>query len=869
MEVDLKTLFARLNPFCYQAMDAAANACVARGGYEIGVDDLLLQWLDAPDCDATLLMKQQGVEVADLNKAVHAEIEATRKGNPGKPVFSAVLVSLLQEAWTVTTLGYEDERVRSAYILLALLRNRLWFGLKSYADLLAGLTPAAMEQAIAAGLPRSKESAEKPGAGGGDEDAAAGPNLQRFTVNFSERAAAGRLDPVFCRDREIRQMIDILGRRQKNNPILVGEPGVGKTAVVEGLALRIHQGEVPDVLKNAAVLALDLGALQAGASVKGEFEKRLNGVLKELKDYPRPVVLFIDEAHTLIGAGGQAGGGDAANLLKPALARGELRAIAATTWSEYRKYFEKDPALARRFQLVKLPEPTVEQATIIMRGLRPRYEAAHGVYVRDDAIAAAATLAARYITGRQLPDKAVDVLDTACARVGIGLSSKPDPLDDVEKAIAVLEREKSARQRDVDQGAIAQDPGLGEFDARIDALKRERAEVERKWLTEKALVENLLDLRRSLAEKSDENGRGVLRGRLDECRAELDSLAADGWLVPYEVTPEVVQRVISDWTGVPLGKIVVDEADVLLNFGARMQRWVKGQRHATAAIGERIRTSKAGLGNPEAPIGVFLLVGPSGVGKTETAIAVAEMLFGGRQALTTVNMSEFQEKHTISRLIGSPPGYVGYGEGGVLTEAVRRRPYSVVLLDEVEKADLEVLNLFYNVFDKGILNDGEGREISFRNTVIFLTSNLATDLIMDAWQSRPEIDPDELAEMIRPSLTKFLKPALLARMEVIPYFGIGQKVLREIVGSKLERVRARLNDTQGVQFGYGEDLVDFIASRCTDVNSGARNIDYVINRYVLPTMARDVLSFLGEPERGPSGFDVIVENEEVRTTLSA
>lgn len=869
MEVDLKTLFAKLNPFCYEAMDAAANACVARGGYEIGVDDLLMQWLDAPDCDAALLMRQQGVELSDLTRSVHAEIEATRKGNPGKPVFSAVLVSLLQEAWTVATLGYEQHRVRSAYILLALLKNRLWYGLKSYADVLAGLAPAAIEQAIADGLPNSRESAGPPTEDGGDDKAALGPNLQRFTINFSERAELGRLDPVFCRDREIRQMIDILGRRQKNNPILVGEPGVGKTAVVEGLALRIHQGDVPDVLKRAAVLGLDLGALQAGASVKGEFEKRLNGVLSDLKEFPQPVVLFIDEAHTLIGAGGQAGGGDAANLLKPALARGELRAIAATTWSEYRKYFEKDPALARRFQLVKLPEPSVEQATIIMRGLRPSYEAAHGVYVRDDAVTAAATLAARYITGRQLPDKAVDVLDTACARVGIGLTSKPDSLDDVEKAIAVLERERLSRQRDVDQGAIVDDPRLGEFDSEIDALVSKAAAIERKWLAEKALVEKLLELRRSLAEENDDNEREVLRGRIEACRKELDALATDGWLVPYEVTPEVVQRVISDWTGVPLGKIVVDETDVLLDFGTRMQRWVKGQGHAAAAIGERIRTSKAGLGNPEAPIGVFLLVGPSGVGKTETAIAVAELLFGGRQALTTVNMSEFQEKHTISRLIGSPPGYVGYGEGGVLTEAVRQRPYSVVLLDEIEKADLEVLNLFYNVFDKGVLNDGEGREISFRNTVIFLTSNLATDIIMDAWQSHPQIDPDSLAELIRPTLARFLKPALLARMEVIPYVGIAPDVLGEIVRSKLERVRTRLSETQGIRFGYDDDLVDFIAGRCTDANSGARNIDYVINRYVLPSMARDVLSFLGAPERAPGGFDVIVENDEIRTTLSA
>ena len=863
MDVDLKILFGKLDPQCYAAMDAAAAACVSRGSAEVTVEDLLLQLLDQPDCDLSLILRHYDVNAEEFRKALHGELGAGEDGS-GKPVFSGLLIRLLREAWLLATTSMGLEQIRSGLLLLVLRQNPQWYGLKSYGDLVDAIPAADLASNLSERLAGSSESAESgaPSAASGHGDSA----LARFTVDFSAKAVAGELDPVFCRDREIRQMVDILSRRRKNNPILVGDPGVGKSAVVEGLALRIAAGEVPDSLKAARLLSLDLGLLQAGAGVKGEFEKRLRAVLDEAKSSPDPVILFIDEAHTLIGAGGQAGSGDAANLLKPALARGELRAIAATTWSEYRKYFEKDPALARRFQLVKLAEPTPDEAVTIIRGLRSVYEKAHGVYVRDDAIRAAATMAARYITGRQLPDKAVDVLDTACARVALGLSSKPDSLEDVEQRIGVLEREHAARSRDVEQRVADDDGSIRELDASIAELKSRAADLQARWEHERELVHALVEQRQAL-ERADEKKRVALAKQIDESRQALAELTGDGSLVPFEVTPEIVSRVVADWTGVPLGKLVRDEASVLAAFPDHMRGWVKGQEHAVERIGECIRTAKAGLANPEAPMGVFLLVGPSGVGKTETATAVAELLFGGRQALTVINMSEFQERHTISRLIGSPPGYVGYGEGGVLSEAVRQRPYSVVLLDEIEKSDVEVLNLFYQVFDKGMLNDGEGREIDFRNTVIFLTSNLGTERIMEACADGAAPDAEELADLIRPELTRFLKPALLGRMQVVPFFPISDAVLRQIITAKLAKVRSRLRGSQGLEFTYEEALEDFVAQRCTAADSGARNIDHVINRYVLPEMAKDVLSRLESTER-VSNVHVSVDGERVQIGLS-
>ena len=663
-------------------------------------------------------------------------------------------------------------------------------------------------------------------------------------------------------------MIDILGRRRKNNPICVGDAGVGKTAVVEGLALKIAQGDVPDVLANVELYGLDLGLLQAGASVKGEFENRLNGVITAVKESPAPIILFIDEAHTLIGAGGAAGSGDAANLLKPALARGELRTVAATTWSEYKKYFEKDPALARRFQLVKLDEPSVDQAVTIIRGLRETYEAAHGVYVRDDAVEAAASLSSRYISGRQLPDKAVDVLDTAAARVKISISAIPDGVDDAERRIQTLQREREALQRDIASDVLNDEGQLLELDRSIDHSMTELEVLTVQWHKEKAVIDRILEHRQTLAKahlatEESESSDAVESSEkepvdLDQLKQtiraelkELDAIQGDNPLIHYEVSPDVVGRVIADWTGIPLGKMVRDEASSVLTLADNLKQRIKGQDHAIAAIDRGVRAAKAGVNNPETPMGVFLLVGPSGVGKTETALGVADMLFGGERFMTTINMSEFQEKHTVSRLIGSPPGYVGFGEGGVLTEAVRQKPYSLVLLDEVEKADLEVMNLFYQVFDKGMLSDGEGQLVNFRNTAMFLTSNLATDIITDMCSDGKRPEPEELIAAIRPALSKHFKPALLARMQIVPFYTIDVSVMGGIVRLKLDKVVKRVLNSQNLTMKYSDEVVETIAARCTEVESGARNVDHIINGSLLPQLATDILENMGEE----SSFD--------------
>jgi type VI secretion system protein VasG len=605
---------------------------------------------------------------------------------------------------------------------------------------------------------------------------------------------------------------------------------VGKTSVVEGLALKVVSGDVPPSLKDVDIVGLDLGLLQAGASVKGEFENRLNGVINEIKSSQKPIILFIDEAHTLIGAGGAAGTGDAANLLKPALARGELRTIAATTWSEYRKYFEKDPALARRFQLVKLDEPSPEQAAVILRGIRDTYEQAHGIYITDAAILAAANMSARYISGRQLPDKAVDLLDTACARVKVSLVSKPDKLEDMERRIAVLERERSAIARDVDSGRIKAPPRLKEIETETGTLRTD--------------VDEVVALRTKLG-AAEEKDRAGIEKELQAALKALQALQKTGALINHEVTADVVSKVISDWTGIPIGNMVSDEAASLLRLNADLKGWVRGQDHAMDAIDATIRAAKAGVQNPEQPIGIFLLVGPSGVGKTETALGLANFLFGGDRFMVTINMSEFQEKHAVSRLIGSPPGYVGYGEGGMLTEAVRQRPYSVVLLDEVEKAHPEIMNLFYQVFDRGMLSDSDGQLIDFKNTVILMTSNLASDTIMRLGAAEKPASPEAIAEAIRPDLQRYFKPALLARMKVVPYMPLLGDNLKGIIRMKLDKVGKRLKTNQDMSFKYSDKVVDQIAARCTDPESGARNIDHIINGALLPLLATRILEQIG------------------------
>jgi len=842
VDVNLKSLSSKLNPVCYAALEAAAGACVTRGGSEILIEDLLMQLLTGVETDLALLLRGAQIEPGVLQQALQQELEHAPRGADVRPVFAITLVRLLEQAWLYGSINLASSQIRSGALVAALRRNSQWYGMSSYADIIARL-PADLDGPPYQSLLNRSAEAQTPAAAHASSKAPAGEGmLSRYTHDFTARAAAGQLDPVFCRDREIRQLLDVLSRRQKNNPILVGEPGVGKSAVVEGLARQIHAGEVPPSLQGARVLALDIGLLQAGASVRGEFEKRLSGLLRELREQPDPIILFIDEAHTLIGAGGD-GASDAANLLKPALARGELRAIAATTWAEYRKYFEKDAALARRFQPIKLDEPTPDQALIILRGLRSVYEDAHKVYVRDDALEAAARLSARYITGRQLPDKAVDVLDTACARVNLALNAPPHALDVLQRRTQQLERERGAVERDVAHAVSDDQARLEQLDGELAQLSEQHAALELRWRAELSAVNALLETRRRLRACGAELD-AELRAELDQHRQRLSELTGSEALVPHEVSPDVVSQVVADWTGIPLGRLVRDEASMLLDLAGRLSHRVRGQDTALTAVAERIRTAKSGLGNPESPIGVFLLVGPSGVGKTETAIAVAELLFGGPQALITINMSEFQEKHTISRLIGSPPGYVGYGEGGVLTEAVRQRPYSVVLLDEVEKADIEVLNLFYQMFDKGRLADGQGRAIDFRNTVVFLTSNLGSELVQSACHHRPDISADALVEGLRPTLTQFFRPALLARMEVVPYRTIGRDVLADIVRLKLERVAQRLERQQNLKLKLDAGLEDYILERCTISEAGARNVEAIINRHMLPEMARGLL---GQP----------------------
>ncbi|MCP4699198.1 MAG: type VI secretion system ATPase TssH [Gammaproteobacteria bacterium] len=871
LNIDLKSLFKRLNAYCTRAMEGAAGLCVARGNYEINIEHMLLMLLEDPDRDLQLILRHYEIDPARLEKSLQHIMEADKTGNPGKPVFSPLLIELFQETWMRASVEMRLGEIRSGALVAALISNPNRYGQENYFSVLENISAEDLRRNLLDIVADSKEQTaimgvEKPSSGQAAAAQREDSALGRYTIDFTGQARAGEIDPVFCRDREIRQIIDILSRRRKNNPIAVGEAGVGKTAVIEGLALKVVENDVPDVLKNVEIYGLDLGLLQAGANVKGEFENRLKAVIDEVKASPKPVILFIDEAHTLIGAGGSAGGGDAANLLKPALARGELRTIAATTWSEYKKYFEKDAALARRFQLVKLEEPSPAEAVTILRGLRDKYEQAHGVYVRDDGVEAAALFSARYVSGRQLPDKAVDVLDTAAARVKISVSAKPDRIDDLERRIQILERELNAIQRDV--AAKVRDDGdvrAAELNAEIAQSKEELADLTPRWEHEREAVTKLLEARQNLAlaRAAEEKDSAAIADRAEEMNAAmsaLDGFQGENQLIHYEVTPEVVSQVIADWTGIPVGKMVKDEARSILSFKESLAQRIKGQGHALESIDQGVRASKAGLRNPDTPMGVFLLVGPSGTGKTETALGVADILFGGERFMVSINMSEFQEKHSLSRLVGSPPGYVGYGEGGVLTEAVRQRPYSVVLLDEVEKADLEVMNLFYQVFDKGVLSDGEGREIDFKNTVLFLTSNLATDLITErCTNGAPLPDMAELTGLIRPILSKHFKPALLARMEIVPFVPINSEAMAGIAKAKLGKLAQRMRDSQKMAFTWQDSVVEHIVQRCTEVETGARNIDHIINGNLLPRIAGEVLAQMGEASP-PDRLDVDIDD---------
>ncbi|HCH0393480.1 TPA: type VI secretion system ATPase TssH [Vibrio parahaemolyticus] len=863
ININLSSLIQRLHPIAKVALEDAAALAVSEKANEVQIEHYLLSLLERPNSDFDVLLSHFDCSENLLRQSVRSTLDTNAKGNGSKPVFSALLIEWLQESWLVSSLDLSETQIRSGALLLTLVSNPLRYGQHGYASILEAVNPDSLKRNFAELTSHSIEAqvatSEKTQA---REDGSA---LSKFTTDFTGKARKGEIDPVFCRDQEIRQIVDILARRRKNNPIAVGEPGVGKTAVVEGLALKIVQGDVPDNLKGVELYGLDMGLLQAGASVKGEFEKRLNAVLDEVKNSPTPIILFIDEAHTLVGGGNQAGGSDAANLLKPALARGEVKTIAATTWSEYKKYFEKDPALARRFQLVKLDEPSPEQAALIIRGLRPAYEKSHNVYVRDDAITAAAALSARYISGRQLPDKAIDVLDTACARVNISLNAIPASVETLQQELAAQQRELEALERDAlqqtgDKHSLANIPDLK---LAMETTKEELAEQEVQWHKEKEQIQEMIALRSRLHElvfgkvneeelvvdedsEQDvspytEMDEEAVRIAISACQEQLDAIRNGNPLVHFEVGPDEVSHVISDWTGIPMGKMLQDEAETTLKLKESLTQSIKGQEYAIDALSEGIQTAKAGLGNPDAPTGVFLLVGPSGVGKTETARAIADQMFGGERFMTTINMSEFQEKHTVSRLIGSPPGYVGYGEGGMLTEAVRQRPYSVVLLDEVEKADPEVLNLFYQVFDKGTLNDGEGRTIDFKNTLIIMTSNLATHEIESLVHQSKEIDANIIAEAIRPTLNQHFKPALLARMSVLPFVPLSDEAMTEIIHHKLNKVSQRLHSHHKLSLNYEESLVEFVLGNCRLAETGARNIDAVINRQLLPQLSTQLL----------------------------
>ncbi|AOJ00772.1 ClpV1 family T6SS ATPase [Burkholderia mayonis] len=867
MSTPLKTLIAKLNPVCRKAAERAASHCFARGHYEVDLEHLFLALLDESTGDVPLVLRASGVDPHALRADLERELEGLKTGNTRTPVFSVHLTELFEQAWLIASLDSQIGRIRSGHLLLALLtgpdlaqfaqrmssqftRVRVDDLKHKFDEITAGSAEAEPRQAESdAAVPDGAAAA-----GGAPRGPSKTPALDTYTTNLTHRAREGKIDPVIGRDAEIRQAIDILMRRRQNNPIMTGEAGVGKTAIVEGLALRIAADDVPPPLRGVALHVLDMGLLQAGASVKGEFENRLKSVIDEVKKSAHPIILFIDEAHTIIGAGGQAGQNDAANLLKPALARGELRTIAATTWSEYKKYFEKDAALARRFQVVKIEEPSEPLAAAMLRGMAGLMEQHFNVRILDDAITEAVRLSHRYMSGRQLPDKAISVLDTACAKVALAHSATPAAIDDTKKRIERIDAEIAALEREAAGGAA--------HDERLAALRDEReadlkalAEDDARYEQERALVTEIGALRAELDASREPSAdgkpvdvdaaRATLAGRVDALRA----LQGNQPMVPLQVDGHVVAEIVASWTGIPLGRMVKDEIETVLNLRDLIGARVIGQDHALDAIAQRVRTATASLEDPNKPRGVFMFVGPSGVGKTETALALADVLYGGERKMITINMSEYQEAHSVSGLKGSPPGYVGYGEGGVLTEAVRRNPYSVVLLDEVEKAHPDVLEMFFQVFDKGAMDDAEGREIDFRNTLIILTSNVGSSAVMQACLNKaPEELPDAeaLAETLRPQLYKAFKPAFLGRMKVIPYYPISDDALADIIELKLERIRRRIESNHKAAFEWDESLVDAVLARCTEVDSGARNVDHILNGTLLPEIAEHVLSRIAD-----------------------
>lgn len=860
IQIDLSTLVKRLNPFAKQALEMAASECMSHQAAEITVSHVLLQMLAIPRSDLRVITERAGIEVEALRQALTVENYASTRSADSYPSFSPMLVEWLKESWLLASAQMQKTELRGGILLLTLLHSPLRYVLPAASQLLTAINRDQLQQDFAGWTKESAESVVLTEGQSGQHAAIAGEEtlLGRFAKNMTEDASNGRLDPVLCRDNEIDLMIDILCRRRKNNPVVVGEAGVGKSALIEGLALRIVADQVPDKLRDTKIMTLDLGALQAGASVKGEFEKRFKGLMAEIIQSPKPVILFIDEAHTLIGAGNAQGGLDISNLLKPALARGELKTIAATTWSEYKKYFEKDAALSRRFQLVKVSEPNAAEATIILRGLSAVYEQSHGVLIDDDALQAAATLSERYLSGRQLPDKAIDVLDTACARVAINLSSPPKQISALTTQCRQCEAEIRQLEREIRIGLRADTARLEEVHAQYEAAQAELQALDAAWRQQQTLVQEIIALRQGLLEEetdaadngeiadaTDSDGLTANESvteqpeteispaeRLAQLTTELDALHNTQLLVSPHVDKKQIAAVIAEWTGVPLNRLSQNEMSVITDLPQWLGDTIKGQDLAIKHLHKHLLTARADLRRPGRPLGAFLLAGPSGVGKTETVLQLAELLYGGRQYLTTINMSEFQEKHTVSRLIGSPPGYVGYGEGGVLTEAIRQKPYSVVLLDEVEKAHPDVLNLFYQAFDKGEMADGEGRVIDCKNIVFFLTSNLGYQVIVEYADN-----PEEMHNALYPVLADFFKPALLARMEVVPYLPLSRETLATIIAGKLARLDNVLRSRFGTEVIIAPEVTDEIMQRVTRAENGARMLESVIDGEMLPTLS--------------------------------
>ncbi len=884
---NFRPLVEKLNSTCRQALEKAAAACLSRTHYHVEIEHWLIQILEVTDSDLCVILKHYDIDTARVQRELSDALDTMRTGNGRAPDISIEVFDLMRDAWNLASLEFADTSLRSGHLITALLADpQRALRIASSSPTLAKLPVERLRDESAQLMKRSSEAGNQPISAATSKQAAGSsstPALDQYTINLTDRARQGDIDPVVGRDAEIRLVIDVLTRRRQNNPILTGEAGVGKTAVVEGFALRVVRGDVPNVLKDVVIRSLDLGLLQAGAGIKGEFENRLKSVIEEVKASPVPIVLFIDEAHNLMGAGGAPGQGDAANLLKPALARGELRTIAATTWNEYKKSFETDAALKRRFQVVKVDEPDPAKAIDMLRGLVPALEKHHKVQILEEAIADAVNLSFRYIPDRQLPDKAVSLLDTACARVSLSQSATPAPVDDARHSIELLNAEIGALEHEEITG-IKHSQQLAELTVRKQEAGDGLHHLEEQWHSETEIVRQIRDLKAKLESASDHDDSApstgsdatvlqqhtdteldcdtavqtleapvdpvALRTELEQLRQQLRQMQADHPLVHPVVDRQAIAEVVAAWTGIPVGKMVLDEIESILELQDQLKQRVVGQDHALEAIAQRIRTSRAGLADPHRPIGVFLLAGPSGVGKTETVMALADTLYGGDRNMVIVNMSEYKEEHKISRLTGSAPGYVGYGEGGVLTEAVRRKPYSVVLLDEVEKAHPSVQEVFYQVFDKGMLQDDRGQEIDFRNTIILLTTNAASDAVMRLCAD-PDTRPDAagLATAIHDDLLKVFKPALLGRMTVVPYYPLADEVLRKIVAMQFEKIARRIAASHDAEFTYDEAVINTIADRCKEVETGARNADHIITGTVLPEISREVLTHManGDP----------------------